>query len=124
LNIDSGILHGFMLRQLSCLSLAIAIAFTPNPSNAQLTDRMPSHVRALIYGQVCQTYKYHSLTAEEILEQTKELYLNNANFESIPNHLSAKELNELKSERKILADYQADKMLIEVRGDKNCSPTR
>lgn len=73
---------------------------------------------------MCQTYKYHSLTAEEILEQTKEMYLSNANFESIPNHLSVKELNELKSERKILASHQSEEMLTKVRGDKNCSPTR
>jgi hypothetical protein len=103
---------------------SLAIAFTPNPSTAQLTDLMPSHVRELIYKQVCQTYKYHNLTAEEILERTKELYLSNANFESIPNHLSVKELNQLKSDRKMLASQQADRMLREVSGDKNYSPTR
>jgi hypothetical protein len=111
-----------MLRQLACLSLAIAIAFTPNSSNAQLTDRMPSHVRALIYRQVCQTYKYHGLPMKTILEQTKDLYLSNANFESIPNDLSAKELDKIKSERKILAIQQADGMLREVMGDNNCHP--
>ncbi len=111
-----------MLRQLACLSLAIAIAFTPNPSNARLTDRMPSHVRALIYRQVCQTYKYHGLPTEVILEQTKDLYLSNANFDSIPNDLSEKELDKIKSERKILATQQADGMLSQVRGDKNCHP--
>ncbi|WP_309728256.1 hypothetical protein [Chamaesiphon sp. OTE_75_metabat_556] len=111
-----------MLRQLACLSLAIAISFTPNPSNAQLTDRMPSHVRALIYRQVCQTYKYHGLTTEAILEQTKDLYLSNANFDSIPNDLSANELDEIKSERKILATKQAGGMLSQVRGDNNCHP--
>jgi hypothetical protein len=111
-----------MLRQLAYLSLAIAIAFTPNPANAQLTDRMPSHVRALIYRQVCQTYKYHGLPTEVILEQTKDLYLSNANFESIPNELSAKELDEIKSERKILATQQAGGMLSLVRDDNNCRP--
>jgi hypothetical protein len=57
-----------------------------------------------------------------ILEQTKDLYLSNANFESIPNDLSAKELDKIKSERKILATQQADGMLNEVIGDNNCRP--
>jgi hypothetical protein len=84
---------------------------------------MPSHVRELIYRQVCQTYKYHGLTTEAILEQTKELYLSNANFESIPNDLSAKELDKIKSARKILATQQASGMLSQVMGDNNCRPT-
>jgi hypothetical protein len=111
-----------MLKQLSCLSLAIAIAFTPNPSNAQLTDRMPSHVKALIYRQVCQTYKYHGLPMKTILEQTKDLYLSNANFESIPNDLSAKELDKIKSDRKLLANQQAEGMLSQVMVDNDCRP--
>lgn len=111
-----------MLRQLFCLSLAIVIAFTPNPSNAQLRDRMPSHVKALIYRQVCQTYKYHGLPMKTILEQTKDWYLSNANFESIPNDLSAKELDKIKSERKMLASQQAEGILNEVIGDNNCRP--
>ena len=111
-----------MLKQLSCLSLAIAIVFTPNPSNAQLTDRMPSHVRALIYRQVCQTYKYHGLPMKTILEQTKDLYLSNANFDSIPNNLSAKELDQIKSDRKMLAIQQAQRMLNDVVADNDCRP--
>jgi hypothetical protein len=57
-----------------------------------------------------------------ILEQTKDLYLSNANFDSIPNNLSANELAEIMNARKILATQQADGMLNEVMGDNNCRP--
>jgi uncharacterized membrane-anchored protein len=112
-----------MLKQLSCLSLAVAIVFIPNPSKAELVDRMPSNVRESIYGHVCDIYKDHRLTIKAMLEQSKNWYLSNANFESIDtNNLSTHELSNIKYEREKLAIQQASGLLRKAIDDDSCRP--
>lgn len=103
--------------------LAVTIAFTANPANA-LLDRMPAPVRASIFRQVCTTYKYHGLTIKAHLERTRDLYLSNANFEPLPDNLSASEIESATHERRLFALDQAGEILKEAVVDKNCQPAR
>ena len=82
--------------------LAVTIAFTAAPANA-LLDRMPAPVRAGVYRQVCTAYKYHGLTIKAHLERTRDLYLSNANFEPLPDNLSALEIESATHERRLFA---------------------
>jgi hypothetical protein len=110
--------------QIVGLVLTIAIGFAPNPAKADATARLSSDMRATIYQKACAMSRANNLTTQDLILETKDLYLNYAEFEPLPRNATASRRSQVKHEREMFAVEQAYLILRETIDDNSCRASR